>query len=201
MIQELRARGITDEIVLRAMYQVPRHLFMDPEYIENSYIDKAFPIGQGQTISQPYTVAYQSQLLQIRPGHRVLEIGTGSGYQACVLAAAGARVYSIERQRALYEHNMHFEYLKNFKQLYLFYGDGYEGLSTYAPFDRILITAAAPQVPAALINQLTISGVLVLPLGEAPLQQMVRVEKREDGSIFTKTFDSFSFVPMLRGKE
>jgi len=201
LVEHLHSHGIEDERVLEAIGAIPRHFFMLPQDESVAYVDRAFPIGEGQTISQPYTVAYQTQLLRVEPGLRVLEIGTGSGYQAAVLAAMDAQVYTIERQKRLFDRNRHFSYLRGFDNINFFYGDGYEGLPTYAPFDRILITAAAPQVPQSLLQQLSIGGKMVLPLGEAPVQRMIRISKREDGSLTEETFDKFSFVPMLKGRQ
>ncbi|MDQ3842849.1 MAG: protein-L-isoaspartate O-methyltransferase, partial [Bacteroidota bacterium] len=168
---------------------------------EVAYEDRAFPIGEKQTISQPYTVAYQTQLLEVRPFEKVLEIGTGSAYQACVLAELGAQVYTIERQKKLFENNKKFEYLRRYPNIKFFYGDGYEGLPTYAPFDKILITAAAPQVPPKLIQQLKPGGMMVLPEGTGQVQTMKRIIKFPDNSILEETYDRFSFVPMLGGRK
>lgn len=201
MVQGIQSKGITDEKVLDAMLSVPRHFFMDSAFDEVAYEDRAFPIGEGQTISQPYTVAYQTQLLEIKPFYKVLEIGTGSGYQAVVLAEMGAQVHSIERQKKLFETNKTFAYLKKYTTIKLFYGDGYEGLPTYAPFDRIIITAAAPEIPQKLITQLKPGGMMVIPLGSGEVQQMMRVTKLENDSLKEEVFDHFSFVPMLGGKK
>lgn len=201
LIQGIQSKGISDERVLDAMLAVPRHFFMDSAFDEVAYEDRAFPIGEGQTISQPYTVAYQSQLLEIKAFNKVLEIGTGSGYQAVVLAEMGAQVYSIERQKKLYEANKTFGYLKKYNSIKLFYGDGYEGLPTYAPFDKILITAAAPEIPQKLIDQLKPGGMMVIPLGSGEVQQMMRITKLETDSLKEEVFDHFSFVPMLGGKK
>lgn len=201
LADHLYQHGIDDERVLRAIATIPRHYFMLPQDEAVAYVDRAFPIGEGQTISQPYTVAYQTQLLMVEPGLRVLEIGTGSGYQAAVLAVIGAQVYTVERQKKLFDRNRNFHYLRGLNNITFFYGDGYEGLPTYAPFDRILITAAAPEVPQTLLQQLQIGGKMVLPFGEAPVQHMMRITKREDGSLTEETFDKFSFVPMLKGRQ
>ena len=201
LVNGIHDKGITDMNVLQAINTVPRHLFMSQELQEKAYIDKAFPIGEGQTISQPYTVAYQTWLLQVVPGDKVLEIGTGSGYQASVLAQMGADVYTIERQKRLYEKNLYFDYLRHFDNIHLFYGDGYEGLPDHAPFDRILITAAAPEIPHKLVQQLKRGGLMVLPLGVAPVQRMMRLRKDENGKLHNEYFDDFSFVPMLQGKK
>ena len=201
LVQTVHKKGITDDAVLAALLDVPRHFFLDSAFDEHAYEDRAFPIGEGQTISQPYTVAYQTQLLEIRPFMKVLEIGTGSAYQAVVLAEMGAQVFTIERQKKLYDANKDFAFLKSYSNIKFFYGDGYEGLPTYAPFDRVLITAAAPEIPQKLIDQLKPGGMMVLPYGSGDLQQMMRVAKLEDGSVKEEVFDYFSFVPMLGGKK
>jgi protein-L-isoaspartate(D-aspartate) O-methyltransferase len=201
LVQGIHAKGITDDRVLDAMLEVPRHFFLDSAFDEQAYEDRAFPIGEGQTISQPYTVAYQSQLLEVQPFMKVLEIGTGSAYQAVVLAEMGVQVYTIERQKKLYETNKSFEFLKKYPSVKFFYGDGYEGLPTYAPFDRVLITAAAPEIPQKLIQQLKPGGMMVIPLGAGDLQQMMRITKLESGALKEEVFDNFSFVPMIVGKK
>lgn len=200
LANSLRDKGITDSRVLEAIYAVPRQFFMPPELQEQAYVDKAFPIGYGQTISQPYTVAYQTQLLQVGPSDRVLEIGTGSAYQAAILAEMAAEVFSIERQKKLFLRNKDFDYLKLFNNLHLFYGDGYEGLPDYAPFDKILITAAAPFVPQALSDQLKRGGMLVLPLGEQQPQKMTRITRLQNDELVEEQFADFLFVPMLKGR-
>jgi protein-L-isoaspartate(D-aspartate) O-methyltransferase len=201
LAEGIREKGITDERVLNAIDTVPRHFFLDSAFDKEAYIDKAFPIGEGQTISQPYTVAYQTQLLEIKPFEKVLEIGTGSAYQAVILAQVGAQVYTIERQKKLYEYNKKFNFLKKYPGIKFFYGDGYEGLPTYAPFDKILITAAAPEIPPKLIEQLKPGGMMVLPYGAGEVQRMMRVTKLGTGALKEEVFDSFSFVPMLEGKK
>lgn len=197
----IRSKGITDEKILDAINKIPRHFFLDSVFDEVAYEDRAFPIGEGQTISQPYTVAYQTQLLQVKPFEKILEIGTGSGYQACVLATLGAQVYTIERQKKLYDLNKSFSYLKKFPNIKFFYGDGYEGLPTFGPFDKIIITAAAPSIPQKLIDQLKPGGMMVLPEGTGEVQQMKRITKLENGAIREEVFDRFSFVPMVEGKK
>lgn len=201
LVESLHQKGITDVRVLDALYAIPRQYFMHPDLIDKAYEDKAFPIDEGQTISQPYTVAYQTQLLQVDAGNRVLEIGTGSTYQAAVLAAMGAEVFTIERQKKLFDKNQRFEYIHTFRNIHFFYGDGYEGLPEYAPFDRILITAAAPQVPPKLVQQLKRGGMMVLPLGTAPVQRMMRITKLKNDELYEEFFDKFSFVPMLQGRK
>ena len=201
LVEKLQERGISDEHVLRAIYAVPRHYFMPIELQDYAYEDKPYPIGEGQTISQPYTVAYQTQLLSIQPNNRILEIGSGSAYQATILAVLASEVFTIERQKKLFDKYQRFEYLKEFDNLHFFYGDGFEGLPQLAPFDRILITAAAPFVPPKLMEQLNHNGKMVLPLGEEKPQRMVRITKSYDGALEQEVFDHFSFVPMLEGKK
>lgn len=201
LVHVVQAKGITDERVLDALLEVPRHFFLDSAFDEVAYEDRAFPIGEGQTISQPYTVAYQSQLLEIKPFMKVLEIGTGSAYQAVVLAVMGAQVYTIERQKKLFEANKKFDFLKKYPTIKFFYGDGYEGLPTYAPFDRVIITAAAPDIPSKLVDQLKTGGMMVIPVGAGDIQQMKRITKMESGTLKEEVFDRFSFVPMLGGRE
>ena len=198
MVEELRNKGISDENVLAAINNVPRHFFLDSSFLEFAYQDKAFPIGSGQTISQPSTVAFQTSLLNIRKNLKVLEIGTGSGYQACVLAEMGAKVFSIERQRNLYMKTKSF--LAEFKyHIKTFLGDGNKGLPTYGPFDRIIITAAAPEIPQNLVEQLKVGGMMVIPLSENETHQtMLRLTKQDDGSLMRESFGDFRFVPMLK---
>ncbi len=200
LVDQIREKGISDESVLLAIMNVPRHFFLDSAFEKQAYEDRAFPIGEEQTISQPYTVAYQTQLLQIKPFEKILEVGTGSAYQASVLAELKAKVYSIERQKKLFEANKKFEFLKQYRSLRLFYGDGFGGLPTFAAFDKILITAAAPYIPEKLLEQLKIGGCMVLPLDEGDNQRMHRLTKQLDGTILEEKFDEFSFVPMLIGK-
>ena len=207
LAQTIQAKGITDERVLAVILEVPRHFFLDSAFDEKAYEDIAFPIGEGQTISQPYTVAYQTQLLELKPFQKVLEIGTGSAYQAVVLAELGAQVYTIERQKKLFEANKSFPFLKKYPSIKFFYGDGFEGLPTYGPFDRVIITAAAPEIPQKLIQQLKPGGMMVIPLGAGDVQQMMRITKLsagpggENGAFKEEVFEKFSFVPMLGGRE
>jgi protein-L-isoaspartate(D-aspartate) O-methyltransferase len=201
LVDNLRAKGISDESVLQAIGDVPRHFFLDSAFDEIAYEDRAFPIGQGQTISHPYTVAYQSQLLGANRFDKVLEVGTGSAYQATVLARMGALVYTIERQKALFDSNRGFLWLQEQPGIKYFYGDGFAGLPTYAPFDKILITAAAPSIPDRLIEQLRPGGWMVVPVGEGDIQQMKKVTKLSHDAISEEIFDNFSFVPMLSGKK
>jgi protein-L-isoaspartate(D-aspartate) O-methyltransferase len=200
LMEEVRSKGIRNPRVLEAIQSIPRHFFLDSAFTKQAYEDRAFPIGEGQTISQPYTVAYQTELLDPQPHDRILEIGTGSAYQACVLAHLGAKVFTIERQRALYDGNRSFDFLKTFPGIKFFFGDGFKGLPTYAPFDKILVTAAAPHIPVDLVDQLKIGGVFVIPLNEGDLQRMLRLTKQADGTLHEERFDLFSFVPMLEGR-
>lgn len=200
LVDLLRRKDITDENVLNAINDVPRHIFLDSSFVELAYQDMAFPIGSGQTISQPHTVAFQSQLLEVSKGMKVLEIGTGSGYQACVLAAMGAKVFSIERQRNLYFKTK--EILEKLPyRIKTFLGDGFEGLPTYAPFDRIIITAGAPEIPQKLIEQLNTGGIMVIPIDDekGTGQKMLRIKKIQDNTIESEEFGDFRFVPMLKG--
>ena len=199
LVDTLRTKGITDETVLAAIGEVPRHVFLDSSFVELAYQDQAFPIGSGQTISQPHTVAFQTQLLQVEKGMKVLEIGTGSGYQACVLAAMGAKVFSIERQR-----NLYFKTKDILEQLPFrvktFLGDGFEGLPTYAPFDRVIITAGAPNIPEQLIAQMKANALMVIPMDnpDGDGQTMLRITKLVDGALKKEAFGGFKFVPMLK---
>ena len=200
LIDGIRAKGITDESVLEAMNNIPRHFFLDSALDEIAYEDRAFPISEGQTISQPYTVAYQTQLLQVKPHEKILEIGTGSMYQATVLAEMGVKLFTIERQKALFEKTKQFIFKSKYPNLKFFYGDGYEGLPTYAQFDKVLITAAAPFIPPKLIGQLKTGGKMVIPLDEGQFQRMLRITKNADGTVSEESFENFSFVPMLSGR-
>lgn len=199
LIDSVRSKGIVKEDVLEAMGRVPRHLFMDSSFVNFSYTDKAFPIAAGQTISQPYTVAFQTQLLDVQKHMKVLEVGTGSGYQTAVLLELGARVYTIERQRQLFLDSQKTLRPLNYKPIF-FYGDGYEGLPSYQPFDRILITAAAPEIPQLLLDQLVVGGVLVVPEGDRFGQKMIRVVRESEDHFQRSEHGHFSFVPLLRGK-
>ncbi|MBP9097965.1 MAG: protein-L-isoaspartate(D-aspartate) O-methyltransferase [Ferruginibacter sp.] len=200
LIDSLREKGINDEQVLSAMNNIPRHFFLDTALDNIAYEDRAFPIAEGQTISQPYTVAYQTQLLQVKPQEKILEIGTGSIYQATVLAEMGAKVFTIERQKALFDKTKQFVLKSKYPGIKFFYGDGFEGLPTYAPFDKVIITAAAPFIPPKLISQLKPGGTMVIPVDAGEHQRMLRIIKKEDGSTTEETFENFSFVPMLAGK-
>ncbi len=199
LVEEIKAKGIEDERILKAIGKIPRHFFMDSSFESFAYRDVPFPIGSGQTISQPYTVAFQTQLLEIRKGDKVLEIGTGSGYQAIVLLELGAKVFSIERQRKLYNKTRKLMDEMGYMPK-LFYGDGYKGLPSYAPFDKILVTAAAPEVPEALLMQLKIGGMLVIPVGGDEGQTMYRIRRISEKEYERKTHGAFAFVPMLKNK-
>ena len=199
LVQEIAAKGITDKNVLQAIETVPRHLFMDNAFISFAYEDKAFPIAAGQTISQPYTVARQTELLQLKKGDKVLEIGTGSGYQTCILLEIGAKVFSIERQKVLNEKAKTFLPSIGY-QPKLFYGDGYKGLPAFAPFDKVLVTAGAPYIPDELIKQLKVGGILVIPVGNQSDQIMTVVLKTAEDSSEKTELDKFRFVPLLGDK-
>ena len=200
LLDLLKEKGISDERVLQAMNNIPRHYFLDSAFDKIAYEDRAFPISEGQTISQPYTVAYQTQLLQVKLTDKILEIGTGSIYQATVLAEMGAKVFTIERQKKLFDKTKEFIFKSQYPNLKFFYGDGYEGLPTYAPFDKIIITAAAPFIPPKLIAQLKPGGKMIIPLDENEYQRMLRITKAEDGTTSEEAFENFSFVPMLSGR-
>lgn len=200
LVEELMWKGIDNAPVLEAIRAVPRHLFLDKAFEEWAYKDKAFPIDCDQTISQPYTVAMQSSLLDVKPKDKVLEIGLGSGYQACVLYELGAKVYSIERHEPLLLKTQKRLSTIGYPYIRSFYGDGFEGLERFAPFDRILITAAAPHLPVKLWEQLKLGGRIVLPIGEGKDQIMYRYTKMEDGLANKEQFGLYSFVPMLVGK-
>lgn len=201
LVESLRQKGITDENVLNALNEVPRHFFLDTALDHFAYEDRAFPIAEGQTISQPYTVAYQTSLLEVQPQDKILEIGTGSIYQATILAEMGAKVFTIERQKKLFELTQKFVLKAKYPGIKFFYGDGFEGLPTFAPFDKVLITAAAPYIPPRLIDQLKIGGIMVLPLEtKEGNQRMLRLTKTAEGKFEEEEFDQFKFVPMLKGK-
>lgn len=199
LVQTIRNKGIMDINVLNAIEKVPRHFFFDSSFLNFAYEDNAFPIGSGQTISQPYTVAFQTELLEIKKGDKVLEVGTGSGYQACILAEMGARVYSVERQKSLYAKALKFipsiGYIVK-----LFYGDGYKGLPAFAPFEKIIVTAGAPFIPDALVSQLKIGGILVIPVGGGDIQIMTTVTKISESECIKREHGTFRFVPLLGDK-
>ena len=196
LVDSIRAKGIEDERVLSAIEAIPRHLFIDNAFEKFAYQDKPFPIGSGQTISQPYTVAFQTELLNIERGEKVLEIGTGSGYQASVLLEMGAKVYTIERHKQLYSQVRKFLPTLGYRPKF-FHGDGYQGLPSFAPFDKVLVTAGAPYVPEALKEQLKPGGSLVIPVGTTDNQIMTSIAKAIDGTLQVKEHGDFVFVPLL----
>lgn len=205
LVEQLKEKGITSQSVLNAILKVPRHLFFDqsterPALLDHAYSDKALKIGAGQTISHPFTVAFQSEKLDIKKGEKVLEIGTGCGYQTAVLLELGAKVYSIERQKELYDKTKVFLPYLGYRGAKLVYGDGYKGLPQYAPFDKIIITAAAPYIPNDLLEQLAVGGIMVIPIGEGE-EQIMNVIVKKNGTEFVKqAFGKFKFVPMLQNK-
>lgn len=198
LVDGLKIKGIRDELVLAALNRVPRHLFMESGFINFAYKDQAFPIAAGQTISQPYTVAFQTHLLDIQKNEKVLEVGTGSGYQAAVLCEMGARVFTIERQRELYMKVHKFLPAIGYSPA-CFFGDGYKGLPSFAPFDKILVTAGANEIPEALIEQLKIGGKLVIPVGDHRKQQMIVLTRVSETDYKTEKKGGFKFVPLLKG--
>ncbi|MHA7844125.1 MAG: protein-L-isoaspartate(D-aspartate) O-methyltransferase [Winogradskyella sp.] len=199
LVDTLIKKGIKDKAVLNAIGKIPRHLFMDSGFIDHAYVDKAFPIAADQTISQPYTVAFQSELLQIKPGDKVLEIGTGSGYQCAVLIELGAKVYSIERQQELFKKTSKFLPKIGYRAKKLIFGDGYKGLKEEAPFDSIIVTAGAPFVPKPLLSQLAIGGRLVIPVGD-DVQTMTLFIRKGPKEFEKHEFGEFRFVPLLEDK-
>jgi protein-L-isoaspartate(D-aspartate) O-methyltransferase len=200
LLEILAQKGIQDPKILAAMDNVPRHFFVEKAFEELAYQDQALPLEAEQTISQPYTVAYQTQLLELKPQEKVLEIGTGSGYQACILAVLGAKVFSLERQERLYKKVMElFEHL-HIADVRVYFKDGWQGLPEFAPFDKILITAACAEIPSPLLEQLSVGGCLVLPKGDEKQQTMQRIRRLSPDKYQTEQFDSFRFVPLLRGK-
>jgi len=200
LIKLLREKGIEDESVLAAINKIPRHLFIDSAFEEHAYQDKAFPIAAGQTISHPFTVAFQSELLHVNAGDKVLEVGTGSGYQASVLVAMGAEVYTIERQKELFDFSQRIFRKIKFQPKYAIYGDGYKGLPSFAPFDRIIVTAGSATIPKTLLKQLKIGGIMVIPLGDK--NQMMTTFLRVSETDFERMeFGDCQFVPMLERKE
>jgi protein-L-isoaspartate(D-aspartate) O-methyltransferase len=200
LVAELRKKGIVNEAVLEAIGKIPRHLFMDNAFLEIAYQDKAFPIACDQTISQPFTVAYQTQLLDPKKGEKVLEIGTGSGYQSAVLAEMGAKVFSIERHKPLFESSRKILDALNYPMVKTFFGDGFKGLPAFGPFDKILVTCGAPEIPLKLIEQLKTGGLMVIPVGPLSEQTMTSVLKKPNGETEIIHFDKFRFVPMLENK-
>lgn len=199
LVKDLREKGISDEKVLSAIMKVPRHFFMDTGFVNYAYKDQAFPIGCGQTISQPYTVAYQTQLMEVNRHDKVLEIGTGSGYQTAVLLEMGAKVYTIERQRELFIRTQAFLQSIGYKANF-FYGDGYEGLETYGPFDKIIVTAGADHIPEKLKYQLKPGGFMIIPVGSSSSQVMKKLTRTGDEDFEITEHGHFVFVPLLKGK-
>ena len=200
LIEQVRAKGIEDKQILNAMIKVPRHFFFERAFLAQAYSDHAFKIGAGQTISQPYTVAFQTSLLNVERGDKILEIGTGSGYQTCILMELGAKVFSIERQKELYDRSKKFLPLIGYHPK-LFYGDGYAGLPTFAPFDKVLITCGAPSIPDELLKQMKVGGIMVVPVGAGNVQVMTTVIKTSESSFEKHELNEFRFVPMLENRE
>ena len=199
LVDIVRAKGISDVRILNALLKIPRHLFMAKGFEERAYQDNAFPIAADQTISQPYTVAFQTSLLDVKKGEKILEVGTGSGYQAAVLLELGVKLYTIERQRELFLSSQIILNKLGYNP-FSYYGDGYAGLPTYAPFDKILITAGAPDIPKELLRQLKVGGIMVAPIGELHSQDMLKITKIEETKFKKENFGKFVFVPMLKGK-
>ncbi|MGC6429393.1 MAG: protein-L-isoaspartate(D-aspartate) O-methyltransferase [Flavobacteriales bacterium] len=199
LVSVLSEKGITDQKVLKAISKIPRHLFIDKAFVEFAYENTAFPIGCGQTISHPYTVAFQSQILEINPNEKVLEIGTGSGYQTAVLLELKANVFTIERHKELYEKTSDFLPSIGYQAMF-FYGDGYKGLNSFAPFDKIIVTAGATEIPKKLLLQLKVGGKMVIPVGNKDEQKMKLIIRNSDNEFSTKTLGKFSFVPLLPNK-
>ena len=199
LVSLLEKKGITDRNVLEAIRKIPRHLFLNSSFEDFAYQDKPFPIGAGQTISQPYTVAFQTELLQVKKDDKVLEIGTGSGYQTAVLCTMGAKVYSIERQNELFKTTSLLLPKLHIRPKHLTFGDGYKGLPNYAPFDSIIVTAGAPFIPQPLMAQLKIGGRLVIPVGE-DVQVMTLLIRKNETQFEKHEFGDFRFVPLLEDK-
>ena len=200
LVDLLSSKGIEDRKVLEAINIVPRHLFLDSAFVEFAYRDEAFPIAAGQTISHPFTVAFQTQLLDVHPNEKVLEIGTGSGYQTAVLVAIGAEVFTIERQKELFDFSKIILKKINLEPRYQTYGDGYKGLPSFAPFDKIIVTAGAPEIPNDLLHQLKVGGVMVIPVGEKS-QQMIVIIRLDEEKYEKYEFGDFKFVPMLKSRD
>lgn len=198
LIDEISSKGITDERILSVMLALPRHFFLDKAFEEWAYTDKAFPIGNDQTISQPYTVAFQTELLEVKAKEKVLEIGTGSGYQAAILAMLGARVFTVERQELLYLRAKALLETLQPGNIRFFFRDGFKGLPEFAPFDKIIVTAGAADVPDNLIAQLKVGGIMVIPVGKEG-QQMLRIRKTDEDSIEVEDKGAFRFVPFVKG--
>ena len=199
LVRKLQQQGITDQRVIEAIKMVPRHFFLDSAFMEQAYENIAFPIAAAQTISHPYTVAFQTQLLEVLPGDKVLEIGTGSGYQASILAYMGAKVYSIERQKALFDSTSALLPKIGFRQIRTLFGDGYAGAPRFAPFDKIIVTAGAVEMPKNLMSQLALNGKMVIPLGDEEQQKMLLYTRESEKTFKKQEFGAFSFVPFLKG--
>ena len=199
LVEKLLKKGIKDENVLAAIATIPRHFFMEKAFVEWAYEDKAFPIAKKQTISQPYTVAFQTTLLELKKREKILEVGTGSGYQAAVLASLGARVYTIERQEELYKKSNQLLSQMGYGNIRCFFRDGYKGLAEFAPFDKILVTAGASEIPKKLLDQLAIGGILVAPIGKGKIQKMYKIQKITNTKFKRESFGDFRFVPFLKG--
>lgn len=205
LVEKLRLKGIKNLNVLKAIEKIPRHLFFDPSaarpaLLDHAYSDKALPIGSGQTISHPYTVAFQTEQLDVKVGEKVLEIGTGCGYQTAVLIEMGAKVFSIERQKSLFDKTKLFLPFLGYTGVKLIYGDGYKGLPQFAPFDKIIVTAAAPYIPNELLSQLKVGGLMLIPLGETETQEMIWLKKNNETNFDKKVLGNFKFVPLLQNK-
>lgn len=201
LVKILKSKGINNERILEAIYSIPRHFFLDAAFAEWAYKDVAFPIDSDQTISQPFTVAFQTDLLDIQPKDKVLEIGTGSGYQATVLIEMGAKVYTIERHEELFIKTTKFLNEIGYGQIRTFFGDGYQGLSRYAPFDKIIITAGAKEIPKELIKQLKIGGIMVIPYGTGDVKDMLKLTKIDEKNLTQEKYGKFRFVPFVKGIE
>jgi protein-L-isoaspartate(D-aspartate) O-methyltransferase len=199
LVETIKMKGISDENILNAIDKIPRHFFLDSTFQNHAYEDKPFPIGAGQTISQPYTVAFQTDLLKVKKRDKILEVGTGSGYQACVLLELGAVVFTIERQKSLYQKTKLFLPSIGYSPKF-FYGDGYKGLPAYAPFDKIIVTAGAPHIPEMLLGQLKNGGIMVIPVGMADIQKMITATKTNTGEVIIEEHGTFRFVPLLEDK-
>lgn len=199
LVSELRQKGISDEKILDAFMAIPRHFFLDLVFDNQAYSNVAFQIGAGQTISHPFTVAFQTQLLDLKKGEKVLEIGTGSAFQTCILCQLGMKVFTIERQKELYLKAKKIVEHFNFNPR-MFFGDGYKGQSAFAPYDKILITCGAPFIPEELLKQLKVGGLLVIPVGNLEKQEMIRIKKIDESNFEQENFGEFSFVPMLENR-
>lgn len=200
LVRKVKEKGIHDRQVLEAIEKLPRHYFFEPAFLEHAYQDKAFPIGSGQTISQPYTVAFQTQQLEVKPGHRILEVGTGSGYQASILLELGVELYTIEYQKPLFEQARWMLRELGYTRVQCFHGDGSLGLPAHAPYHGIIVTAGAPTVPKALVSQLAVGGRLIIPVGDNKKQKMIRLTRVSETQVRKEEYDHFSFVP-LRGEQ